>query len=69
MTGVQTCALPIYSKDKAQINDAARKAGVDPHRFGKFVDKMKKLEGRGASENFSFDELVTLANQFKGGGK
>jgi hypothetical protein len=43
--------------------------GVDRNAFGKYVDKMKKLEGRGPSENFSFDELLDLAKEFKTGSR
>jgi hypothetical protein len=55
------------AKDAQNIRDAAREAGVDRNAFGKYVDKMKKLEGRGASENFGFDELLELAREFKTG--
>jgi hypothetical protein len=38
------------AKDAQNIRDAARQVGVDRNAFGKYVDKMKKLEGRGPSE-------------------
>ena len=58
-----------YANDQKQINDAARQAGVDGRSFGRYVEKLKKLEGRGASENFSFDELVKMAQEFKSGSR
>jgi RHS repeat-associated protein len=57
------------ASDQKQINAAARQAGVDGKAFGRFVEKIKKLEGRGASENFSFDELVQLAREFRSGSR
>ena len=57
------------ANDREQINAAARRVGVDGRAFGRFVEKMKKLEGRAASENFSFDELLGLAREFKAGGR
>jgi ACT domain-containing protein len=48
---------------------AAREVGVDRVAFGKYVDKVRKLEDRGASENFSFDELLELAREFKAGNR
>ena len=57
------------AKDGQNISDAARKVGVDRNAFGKYVDKMKKLEGRGPSDNFSFGELVELAEEFRAGGR
>jgi RHS repeat-associated protein len=57
------------ANDQKQISAAARQVGVDGRPFGRYVEKIKKLEGRGASENFSFDELVQLAREFKGGSR
>jgi RHS repeat-associated protein len=57
------------AKDAQNIRDAAREVGVDRNAFGKYVEKMKKLEGRGASENFGFDELLGLAREFKAGSR
>jgi hypothetical protein len=52
-----------------QVSDAAREVGVDRREFGKFIDRVKGQTGRGASENFSYDELVNLAREFKGGAR
>jgi RHS repeat-associated protein len=57
------------AKDAQNIRDAASKVGVDRNAFGKYVEKMKKLEGRGASENFGFDELIGLTREFKSGSR
>jgi hypothetical protein len=54
--------------DARQIDDAAREAGVDRRGFGKFIEQEKKAGGRGASENFTFEELLELAREFAAGG-
>ena len=57
------------ANDRKQINDAARQEGVDARELGRYVEKAKKLEGREASENFSFDELLELARELKSGAR
>ena len=52
-------------RDRKQVDDAAGSAGVDRKEFGKFIEKQKKSDGRGGSDNYSYSELVDLANQFK----
>ncbi len=55
-------------KDKKQVNDAANDAGIPKDRrrdFGKFIEDIKRDEGRGGRDNFGFDELKDLAKEFK----
>jgi hypothetical protein len=55
--------------DRKQIDAAARQAGVeDRNGFGDFIESEKKAMGRGGSENFTWEELLDLAEQFKSGG-
>lgn len=56
-------------RDLKQVNDAAKEAGIkDRRNFGKFIEKEKKAEGRGASDNYTYDELLQLAKDFKANG-
>lgn len=55
-------------KDRKQVGDAARDAGIPKDRrrdFGDFLEKIKREEGRGGRDNFDFDELRDLAKEFK----
>ena len=56
------------ANDKQQIRDAAREAGVDPNRFGKWLEMEKRAEGRGPSDNYTYGELEELARAYKAGG-
>jgi RHS repeat-associated protein len=53
------------ANDRQQIESVAREAGIDKNEFGKFIQEMKKVERRGPSDNFKYDELRDLAKQFK----
>lgn len=56
-------------KDKKQVNDAGREKNVNDRKgFGKFIEKEKKLSGRGGSDNFTYEELLDLADEFNNGG-
>ncbi len=57
------------ANDQKQISAAAREVGVDGRAFGRYVEKTKNLEGRRASDNFSFEELLQLAREFKNGNR
>ena len=51
-----------------QIRDAARDAKIpqDKQReFRQWVEKEKKREGRGGNDNYTWDELKDLAEEFK----
>ena len=53
-------------RDRKQVTDAARQAGIEDRRgFGKYIEKFKHEEGRGGSDNFTFEELLDLAEEFK----
>jgi RHS repeat-associated protein len=53
------------ANDKQQIDNVAKETGIDRDKFGKFIHEMKKVEGRGPTDNFKYDELRDLAKQFK----
>jgi hypothetical protein len=40
----------------------------DHQEFRKFIEQEKNAAGRGGSDNFTFDELLELAEQFKSSG-
>jgi hypothetical protein len=55
--------------DARQIADAARRAGIEDRRgFGDFVENVKAGQGRGGADNFTFQELLDLAEEFKAQG-
>jgi hypothetical protein len=57
--GAQKC-------EHKQINTIVCQAGIqDRHAFGDFIEEEKALQGRGASANFSYDELVHLAKEYQ----
>lgn len=54
--------------DKKQVNDAAKQAEIPRdrrHDFGKYIEKIQEKSGRGGRDNFSFKELLDLAEEFK----
>jgi len=53
------------ANDKQQIDSVSKEAGIDRDEFGKFIHEMKKVEKRGPSDNYKYDELRDLAKQFK----
>lgn len=56
-------------KDKKQVDDAAKQKGVkDRGGFGDFIEKEKKMQGRGGSDNFTYEELLDLADEFNESG-
>lgn len=54
--------------DRKMINDAAREVGVDRRESGNFIEKLKKNQHRGSSDNFTYQELLNLAEEFKNEG-
>ncbi|WP_259576707.1 RHS repeat domain-containing protein [Shewanella baltica] len=57
------------SRDNKQVNDAAKTAGIkDRAGFGKYIENEKKMSGRGGSDNYSYEELKELADEFKHNG-
>jgi RHS repeat-associated protein len=58
------------SRDAKIIRDVAREAGVNAREFGDYVEDMKPGYGHGPSDNFSYKQLLDLADQYKrAGGK
>ncbi len=53
------------ASDAKTIRDVAREKGIDARKFGKFIEAEKRAEGRGPSDNYSYDELRILADAFK----
>jgi hypothetical protein len=51
--------------DRKQINSVAQEAKIDRRKFGDFVEQTKIIEGRGPSDNYTYQELKDLAQQFK----
>ena len=52
--------------DRKQVRDVANQAGIqDTTGFRNYVHEVKKEEGRGATDNFTFEELMQLAQEFK----
>lgn len=55
--------------DGRMVDDAARHAGIsDRTGFGKFIEAEKRATGRRGADNFTWDELLELAGQFKSQG-
>lgn len=55
--------------DGRTINDVANRTGIPKEfrrKFGDYIEKMKKQEGRGGADNFSWDDLIDIAEEFKG---
>ena len=47
--------------EQAQIRDIARKYGLDQNDFRRYVEDLKKNSGRGGGENYTYKELVDIA--------
>ena len=57
------------SADKKQIDDAARRTGITDRRgFGDYVEELKGASGRGGRDNFTWDELLEIAQDFRSAG-
>jgi len=46
------------------VNDAANQVGVDRKEFGNFIHEIKKDLGMKANQNFTYQELIELAEEF-----
>ncbi|MEM8960818.1 MAG: RHS repeat-associated core domain-containing protein, partial [Acidobacteriota bacterium] len=53
------------ARDRRMVDAIAKEKEVDRRRFGKFIEEVKKEEGRGGADNFTADELRELADEFK----
>ncbi|MGH7963375.1 MAG: hypothetical protein ACRERD_16395 [Candidatus Binatia bacterium] len=47
-----------------QVDDVARRFGLDRQAFGDFVEARKEGVGRGGADNLTFRELEELAKEF-----
>ena len=48
-----------------QVNEVARRFGLDRRAFGDFIESTKKGLGRGGADNFDFSKLKELAREFR----
>jgi RHS repeat-associated protein len=48
-----------------QIDDVSKKNNLDRKSFGKFIEKMKKNEGKKGADNYSWKQLQEIAKKFK----
>lgn len=54
-----------FKKDDIKmVNDVANQVGVDRKEFGNFIHEIKKDLGMKANQNFTYQELVELAEEF-----
>ena len=51
-------------KQKNQVKDIARRLGLDPSKFSRFIHDEKRTTGRGGADNFTFEELMDLGQTF-----
>ena len=56
------------SKNRArqQVDDVARKYGLDRNGFRKYVERSKRAVGRGPGDNYTYSGLEDLAGEYKG---
>jgi len=54
--------------DRKRVDDIARGAGIDRDGFGKYVEDRKSDVSRGGSDNYSYDQLKRLADEYKQSG-
>jgi len=56
--------------DGRMVDDVARRAGISNRSgFGKFIESEKRAAGRGGADNFTWEELIDLAAEFKANGE
>lgn len=54
-------------EDRKMVDSVAQSKGLDKEQrreFGKYIEKVKRLEGRGGADNFTYEELLVLADEF-----
>jgi RHS repeat-associated protein len=56
------------AREQKNLNDIARKHGIDRHAFGDFVEEEKAIEGRGSSTEYGYRELENLVERYKAAG-
>jgi len=62
--GTRKASKGANKKDRKQIDAIAREFKINRRDFGDFVEEQKKAEGRGGADNFTFEELRNLADEF-----
>ena len=54
-------------RDLKQVKDAAKKAGISEYtkEYGDYIEEIKKMEGKRNDANFTFKQLLEIAEEFK----
>ncbi len=47
------------------VNDAANQVGIDRKEFGNYIHEIKADLGMKANQNFTYQELLELAEEYK----
>lgn len=53
--------------DRQMVASVAQQKGMDSlqrRAFGKYIEDVKRSEGRGGADNFTYEELLELADEF-----
>jgi RHS repeat-associated protein len=56
---------------RKQVNSVAQEFGISGaqrKQLGKYIERMKRMEGRGGADNYSYDELRDITQEFLEGG-
>ncbi len=51
--------------DIKMVNDAANQVGIDRKEFGNYIHEIKADLGMKANQNFTYQELLELAEEYK----
>jgi len=63
--GFQKMGKQKRSNAERMPDDVAKKLKIkDRKNFGKYIEKMKKSEGRGGKDNYTWDELIEIGKDF-----
>ena len=52
-------------RDRQNVDNIAREYGVNRREFGDYVEQLKAAEGRGGADNYTYDELREIAEEFR----
>lgn len=63
--GPESIIQEARKKDLAQVDAAARQIGVDRKKFGDYIHKLKSDFHMKGDDNFTFEELLEYAKEFK----
>ena len=66
--GARKAAKSTNRRANKQIDDIAKKFGIDRNRFGEYIHGSKDGVGRGGADNFTWPELEDLATEYKESG-